>query len=145
MAELSCGHGQHVRHRPPFQLRQWVLSTDTRAARIGEPLDCPLCDRAELPDGVRLVRTTPQWNEHTMPAGLRRGHRTAADTWGRIVVHDGSLRFVARTEPVLDLVVERGSTQAIPPEVEHQVEPIGHVRFSIDILSFPSHAGEATW
>ena len=26
VAELECGHGQHVRHRSPWELRPWVLS-----------------------------------------------------------------------------------------------------------------------
>ncbi len=45
VAELDCGHTQHVRHAPPFQVRPWVLSADERAARIGSLRDCPLCDR----------------------------------------------------------------------------------------------------
>jgi tellurite resistance-related uncharacterized protein len=135
VAELSCGHCQHVRHRPPFQLRAWVLEADGRSSRLGALLGCPLCDRAELPDGLRLIRSTPQWNEHTMPVGLSRAHRVAKGTWGRILVHDGKLRFIARTEPELRVVVGLGSTQAIPPEVEHKVQPIGSVSFSIDFLS----------
>jgi hypothetical protein len=47
VAELSCGHAQHVRHRPPFELRPWVLDDATRNARIGTARDCPLCE-AEL-------------------------------------------------------------------------------------------------
>ena len=46
VAELSCGHGQHVRHRPPFQLREWVLEESGRAVRLGTPLECPWCDPA---------------------------------------------------------------------------------------------------
>ena len=57
VAELACGHDQHVRHRPPFQLRAWVLDPDGRLGRLGTPLDCPLCDRCELPEGLRRVRT----------------------------------------------------------------------------------------
>ncbi|HVW87967.1 MAG TPA: DUF3565 domain-containing protein [Gaiellaceae bacterium] len=45
VAELSCGHNQHVRHRPPFELKPWVLADETRNARIGTERDCPLCDR----------------------------------------------------------------------------------------------------
>jgi len=44
VAELACGHRQHVRHRPPWQLRPWVVEAESRQARIGTPLDCPLCD-----------------------------------------------------------------------------------------------------
>ena len=70
-----------------------------------------------------------------MPAGLRRAHRVARGTWGRIVVHHGQLRFLARTEPELVVVVGPGLTQAIPPEIEHEVQPMGPVSFSIDFLS----------
>ncbi len=43
VAELACGHRQHVRHRPPWQVRAWVQDPEARAARIGAPIDCPLC------------------------------------------------------------------------------------------------------
>lgn len=46
VAELSCGHAQHVRHRPPFWSRPWVEREDGRRAMLGQPLDCPLCDPA---------------------------------------------------------------------------------------------------
>jgi tellurite methyltransferase len=67
VVELSCGHNQHVRHRPPFQVRPWVVEADGRAERIGMPLECPLCDRAELPDAVRHVRSSPEWSSATLP------------------------------------------------------------------------------
>ena len=134
VAELSCGHNQHVRHRPPFQLRPWVVEAEGRAARLGLPLECPLCDRAELPDEVRLVRSSPDWNEHTLPAGLRRSHRLAEGTWGLIVVHDGGLRFVMAGELPLDVKLGPDDTQAIPPGIKHEVRPLGSVRFSIDFL-----------
>ena len=46
VADLACGHRQHVRHRPPWQLRPWVDDPEGRAARIGSAIDCPLCDGA---------------------------------------------------------------------------------------------------
>lgn len=45
VAELECGHGQHVRHNPPFQERAWVLTADGRAKFIGVWIECALCDR----------------------------------------------------------------------------------------------------
>ncbi|MGH9078862.1 MAG: DUF3565 domain-containing protein [Acidimicrobiales bacterium] len=44
VADLSCGHRQHVRHRPPFQMRAWVESDDGRRAHTGTAIACPLCD-----------------------------------------------------------------------------------------------------
>jgi hypothetical protein len=49
----------------------------------------------------------------------------------------GRLRFVAHTTPVLDVVVEAGEAQPIPPDVEHAIEPQGPVRFSIEFLAPP--------
>jgi tellurite methyltransferase len=135
VAELSYGHCQHVRHRPPFQLREWVLEAEGRRSKVGMPLACPLCDRAELPEDLLLDRTSPEWDEHTMPAGLRRAHRVARGSWGRIVVRQGQLQFRARTKPELQVVVGAGSTQAIPPDLDHEVRPIGSVCFSIEFLS----------
>jgi hypothetical protein len=45
VVELSCGHAQHVRHRPPFELRAWVLDEASRDERLGTDRECPLCDR----------------------------------------------------------------------------------------------------
>jgi tellurite methyltransferase len=141
VAELACGHDQHVRHRPPFQVRAWVLDPGGRFERLGTPLNCVLCDRAELPEGLRWVRRSPDWDERTVPAGLRRAHRVAPGTWGRIVVHGGRLRFAAATTPTIDVELETGSTQAIPPEVLHEVEPLGTVRCSIEFFTV-DRAGE---
>jgi hypothetical protein len=48
VAELQCGHSQHVRHDPPWQLRPWVLTAKGRAAFLGVQLECVLCDTVEL-------------------------------------------------------------------------------------------------
>ena len=44
VAKLACGHNQHVRHRPPWMNRPWVITVEGRSARLGQPLDCKLCD-----------------------------------------------------------------------------------------------------
>jgi len=44
VAKLACGHGQHVRHDPPWQLRPWVLSEEGRARFLGVELECVKCD-----------------------------------------------------------------------------------------------------
>jgi hypothetical protein len=46
VAELECGHRQHVRHRPPLVSRSWVLTPEGRASRVGFELDCKHCDQA---------------------------------------------------------------------------------------------------
>ena len=50
VAELACGHNQHVRHDPPWVSRPWVTSPDGRAAMLGYRLECKKCDWGEPAD-----------------------------------------------------------------------------------------------
>jgi len=134
VAELSCLHTQHVRHAPPFRLAPWVLDEAQRQAHVGSVLDCPLCERAELPADLRVVRSTETWDEHTLPSALCGAHRVPVGTWGRLQVRRGRLGFHAQTEPPLDVIVDRGAPQAIPPEVDHHVGVLGPVSFLIEFL-----------
>lgn len=50
VAELACGHNQHVRHNPPWTERPWVVTDAGRAGALGQPLNCQKCDRGDSPD-----------------------------------------------------------------------------------------------
>tara|TARA_R110000772_G_scaffold63282_4_gene141763 strand:+ start:421 stop:630 length:210 start_codon:yes stop_codon:yes gene_type:complete len=50
VAELACGHFQHVRHRPPWFNRPWVISKAGRDSMLGYELNCVKCDRHEPKD-----------------------------------------------------------------------------------------------
>ena len=43
VAELACGHTQHLRHLPPWQRRPWVTTPQGRAEHLGTALPCPHC------------------------------------------------------------------------------------------------------
>ncbi|MFL6547666.1 MAG: DUF3565 domain-containing protein [Povalibacter sp.] len=51
IAELECGHSQHVRHRPPWFVRPWVITESGRQQALGTLLECRLCDRHESASG----------------------------------------------------------------------------------------------
>jgi len=136
VAELSCLHAQHVRHDPPFRLRPWVGSEAGRAGHVGTELDCPLCDRAELPAGLELARTAGPFDASTLPAGLRRHHTVATGTWGVLRVIEGTVRFSMRVEPPLDVVLRPGAAQPIPPGVAHLVE-LDEGTIAVDFLRRP--------
>jgi len=138
VAELSCLHNQHVRHRPPFQDRSWVLEEAGRAERIGSELDCPLCERAEPPADLAVARTAGPFEETTGPDGLRRAHKGPAGTWGLLQVSEGSLYFSLETAPPIERHLRAGDAQPIPPEIPHQVTVHGPVRFKVDFLTRPS-------
>jgi hypothetical protein len=44
VAELDCGHTQHVRHNPPWVNRPWVVTPAGRAEKLGQILPCKRCD-----------------------------------------------------------------------------------------------------
>lgn len=46
VADLECGHSQHVRHNPPWQNRPWVMTDTGRRSRLGMVLECVDCGAA---------------------------------------------------------------------------------------------------
>lgn len=48
VAELFCGHNQHVRNKPPFVNRPWVETESSRDSMLGYELDCKKCEQ-DLP------------------------------------------------------------------------------------------------
>ncbi len=50
VAQLACGHFQHVRHKPPFMNRPWVISLKGRQGMLGQLLNCKKCDEAAPKD-----------------------------------------------------------------------------------------------
>ena len=43
VAELACQHFQHVRHKPPFINRPWVVTEIGRKHMLGHKLKCIKC------------------------------------------------------------------------------------------------------
>ncbi|HET9635243.1 MAG TPA: DUF3565 domain-containing protein [Gemmatimonadaceae bacterium] len=46
VADLECGHTQHVRHDPPWQMRPWVITQSGRQSFLGQTLMCVQCGNA---------------------------------------------------------------------------------------------------
>lgn len=135
VAELDCGHNQHVRHKPPWQSRPWVEAEDTRRERLGLPLPCVLCDRREVPEAARRRRVTPTFDEHSIPAGLRSQHTTKAGVWAVLHVLEGTLAYRLYAPLEAHHELGAGETAAIPPELPHEVAPVGQVRFFVELMT----------
>ncbi|MBN9206250.1 DUF3565 domain-containing protein [Methylibium petroleiphilum] len=45
VAELECGHNQHVRHDPPWTNRPWTTTAEGRDGALGKRLACRKCDQ----------------------------------------------------------------------------------------------------
>ncbi len=133
IANLACGHSQHVRNRPPWEQRPWVTSEAGRAEKIGTQIDCPRCEMPVLPPDAREYKRTATFTEATIPSGLLRDHRTKDGTWARIVVEAGRLRYGIEP-PRRTFVLTPEYPGIAPPMILHQVDPLGAVSFHVEFL-----------
>ena len=122
VAELACGHGHPVRHRPPYINRPWVRSEAGRRARIGTELNCMRCERLEWPEGLEEVRRTPEMDRASLPVALLEEHRTGEGTWARVEVLEGRVRLVLGQPVGRELELGPGEAGAVPPEVPHRLD-----------------------
>ncbi len=133
---LSCGHTQHIRHKPPFQNYPWVTNSEGRESKLGEALNCPLCDHREIPTGFAPYQRTPVFTETSVPAGLQKDHATAAGVWAQIHIEEGHLRYhLDALSEIQELTA--GQVGIVLPELVHHVEPIGPVRFYVEFWRAP--------
>lgn len=134
VAVLDCHHGQHVRHKPPFTNRPWVETEAGRAEKIGMALDCVRCDRFEFPEGLVSYKSTPEFTEDSIPAGLLKAHSTKVGTWGMIRIKEGQLAYRAQgTSQILD----SDHPGVVVPEMLHEIAPNGVVRFYVEFYGKP--------
>ena len=134
IAELACEHAQHVRHRPPWELRPWVATAEGRQQKLGQAIDCPLCDQLAMPPAASEYTRTATFTEETLPAALRGDHRTKAGTWALIVVEAGALEYHVRGRVHL---LEPGRAGLVEPERPHHVRPLGAVRMHVEFWRVP--------
>lgn len=83
------------------------------------------------PQAAKPYRATPVFDETSLPAALRREHRTKAGAWGVIRVLEGEVVFT-----ILDPPGEQRLTPERPglilPEQPHFVTPAGPMRMQVE-------------
>ena len=84
-------------------------------------------------------RSTPIFDETTLPAGLRREHRTKVGVWGVIRVLEGRLRYRV-LDPVSETILDADHPGIVIPDQPHLVEPIGSVRLRVDFYDQEPHS-----
>lgn len=76
-------------------------------------------------------RSTPVFDEITLPAALRADHRTKAGTWGVINVLEGALQLTC-LDPPSSRRLTPGHPGLVLPGQTHFVSPIGAMRMRVD-------------
>ncbi len=134
VAELDCGHTQHVRHNPPFENRPWTTTQEGRTSKLGQKLVCPNCDRFELPEGFQSYKRTPEFDATSVPDSLRKAHSTKTGIWAKVRVLEGQLRYTVHAPLGKEFILGPEHHGIIVPELLHHVEPLGSVRFFVEFF-----------
>jgi tellurite resistance-related uncharacterized protein len=76
-------------------------------------------------------RSTPVFDESSLPAALRARHSTKPGVWGVIRVLSGELELTC-LEPESTVVLSPGRPGAILPAQPHFVTPLGEMTMQVD-------------
>ena len=97
-------------------------------------------DRAAAPSPYR---SSPVFDQISLPAALRREHRTKQGVWGVIRVLEGELLLTLVETGEVKLLTA-GSPGIVLPDQPHLVEPLGAMRMQVDFYDRapdPRHLG----
>ena len=89
-----------------------------------------------LPAGLVVTRRTPEFDAASLPAALRRDHRTKPGTWALIHVLEGALAYRTQ-DPPGEAILTPGNPGLVRPEQPHAVEPLGPVRCFVEFHAAP--------
>ncbi|MFH7811405.1 MULTISPECIES: DUF1971 domain-containing protein [Acetobacter] len=80
---------------------------------------------------VEPYRSTPVFDQDTLPAALRTRHNTRAGVWGVIRVLEGTLKLTY-LDPPSELLLTPATPGLILPQQPHFVTPVGTMTMRVD-------------
>lgn len=80
---------------------------------------------------IQPYRSTPIFDQDTLPAALRTRHDTKAGVWGVIRVLEGRLQLTC-LNPLSESVLTLDNPGVVMPQQPHFVTPLGAMRMQID-------------
>ncbi|ABQ69522.1 Protein of unknown function DUF1971 [Rhizorhabdus wittichii RW1] len=81
-------------------------------------------------------RSTPLFDNATLPMALQRRHATKAGVWGVVRVIEGRL-LLTYLDPESEVVLDSGQAGLLLPEQPHFVTPQGPMRMQVDFYDQP--------
>lgn len=91
---------------------------------------------SELLGPLSPYKCTPVFDETTLPAGLRKEHRTKAGVWGVIRVLEGRICYHV-LNPVSETILDAEHPGLVLPDQPHFVEPLGPIRMLVEFYDRP--------
>jgi tellurite resistance-related uncharacterized protein len=86
--------------------------------------------------GVPPYRSTPLFDQDTLPNALRARHDTKAGVWGVIRVIAGELKLTY-LDPPSEIVLTPSRPGLIQPQQPHFVTPLGDMQMQVDFYDQP--------
>jgi len=81
-------------------------------------------------------KSTPVFDEHSLPEAIRNAHSTKAGVWGLLRVIAGEVDLVFH-DPPKTVHVTRESPAPIPPQAMHHVETSAPMRIQVEFYREP--------
>lgn len=131
VADLECGHAQHVRHNPPWTNRPWVLETEGRKRSLGTLLDCLKCNMPQVPPSARQIGGSEVLNQQVIAKQYADIHRNDSDMWIRVVVTEGELVYQQVADKTKGYVIDPEFAAVIAPGERFALREKGHVLFQL--------------
>jgi len=85
---------------------------------------------------IQPYRSTPVFDEDTLPKALRARHQTKAGVWGVIRVIEGRLKLTC-LDPASETTLVPGTPGMVLPEQPHFVTPLGPMMMQVDFYDRP--------
>ena len=81
-------------------------------------------------------RSTPVFDENTLPAALRSRHNTKAGVWGLIRIIEGEVQLTY-LDPPSEILLRPGQPGLVLPQQPHFVTPAGPMKMQVDFYDEP--------
>lgn len=92
----------------------------------------------ELPSDVIVYKSTPIFDQDSIPKAILKEHTTKVGVWGKINILEGELLYTILKEPKEEVVLNSKKFGVVEPEVLHKVTPLGKVKFFVEFLTSSS-------
>ena len=85
-----------------------------------------------LPETLTLYKTTPVYDQATVPKGLLRSHNTKEGSWGKIIIEHGKLLYRILEPDFEEVELSSERFGVAEPVFKHEIELVGDVRFYVE-------------
>lgn len=85
---------------------------------------------------IEPYRSTPIFDQDSLPAALRQRHNTKAGVWGLVRIIEGQLRLIY-LDPLSQCVLDPATPGVLLPEQPHFVELMGPMKMRVEFYDQP--------